>query len=105
LIGVGKDHLIQINKSLKTKGLVERLHGNTKRIPNTKNRTKIDQTLLPHIKIITPGTDLCETCKILKAEIRSANYNKEKELIQKRLDDHKQKAAIEREYYRNNILT
>ncbi|CAG8801396.1 19326_t:CDS:1 [Racocetra persica] len=165
LIGVGKDHLIQINKSLKTKGL----HDNTKRIPNTKNRTKIDQTvstlvstfisnyanihgylssdrhlqydaqsiiylptnedytkvynnfieylnifpekpfdkinyksfvriwkeLLPHIKIMTPGTDLCETCEILKAEIRNANYNEEKELIQKRLDEHKQKATIE----------
>ncbi|CAG8654765.1 6580_t:CDS:1, partial [Racocetra fulgida] len=30
LIGVGKDYLIQINKSLKTKGLVEQLHDNTK---------------------------------------------------------------------------
>ncbi|CAG8470182.1 6618_t:CDS:2, partial [Racocetra persica] len=34
LIRVGKDHLIQINKSLKTKGLVERLHGNTNNYAN-----------------------------------------------------------------------
>ncbi|CAG8844392.1 28597_t:CDS:1, partial [Gigaspora margarita] len=179
LIGVGNKHLIQINESLKNKGLVERLHGNTKRIPNTKSRTKIDQTvstlvstfisnyanvhrypspgrhlqhdtqsiiylptdqdytkvynnfieclnifpekpfdkisyksfvriwkeLLPYIKFMTLGTDLCETYEMLKAEIRCANYNEERELIQKKLDDHKQKAEIEREYYRNNILT
>ncbi|KAF0421303.1 chaperonin: PROVISIONAL [Gigaspora margarita] len=49
--------------------------------------------------------DLCETCEMLKAEIRRANYNEKKELIQKRLDNHKQKAEIEREYYHNNILT
>ncbi|CAG8825058.1 37777_t:CDS:2, partial [Gigaspora margarita] len=148
LIGVGKDYLIYVKENLVTKGLVERVHGNTKRIPKIKNRTTIDQTvstlvftfisnyanihgypspgrhlqedtqsiiylptnkdytkLLPYIKFMTPGTDLCETCEMLKAEIRSANYNEEKELIQKRLDDHKQKAEIEREYYHNNILT
>ncbi|CAG8826681.1 12269_t:CDS:2 [Gigaspora margarita] len=54
---------------------------------------------------MTPGTDLYEICKILKAKIRSANYHKEKKLIQKKLDDHKQKAEIERKYYHNNILT
>ncbi|CAG8719812.1 44678_t:CDS:2, partial [Gigaspora margarita] len=162
----------QFNNDIK---LFERLHGNTKRIPNTKKRIKIDQTLstlistfisnyanvhgypspgrhlqhdtqtiiylpmdkdytkvyanfieclnifpekpfdkigyksfvriwkelLSHIKFVTPGTDLCETCEMLKAEIRRANYNEEKELIQKRLYNHKQKAEIEREYYHN----
>ncbi|CAG8845783.1 3398_t:CDS:1, partial [Racocetra persica] len=48
---------------------------------------------------------LYEICKILKAEIQSTNYDEKKELIQKRLDGHKQKAEIEREYYHNNILT
>ncbi|CAG8767613.1 23038_t:CDS:2, partial [Racocetra persica] len=66
LIGVGNRYLIQINKSLINKGLVKRLHGNTKRISNIKSQ---------------------------------------RELIQKRLDDHKQKAEIERDYYHNNILT
>ncbi|CAG8815261.1 23089_t:CDS:1, partial [Racocetra persica] len=51
--------------------------------------------LLLYIKFMTPGTDLCKTCEMLKAEIRCANYSEERELIQKRLDDHKQKTEIE----------
>ncbi|CAG8811714.1 12048_t:CDS:1, partial [Cetraspora pellucida] len=37
--------------------------------------------LTPHIKFMTPGTDLCEICELLKAQIRSTNNDNEKELI------------------------
>ncbi|KAF0386053.1 chaperonin: PROVISIONAL [Gigaspora margarita] len=107
LIGVGKVYLIQINKSLKTKrhpspGRLQHDIQSIIYLPTNEDYTK---ELLPYIKFMTPGTDLCETCETLKAEIRSANYNEKKELIQKRLDDHKQKAKIKQEYYHNNILT
>ncbi|KAF0375117.1 chaperonin: PROVISIONAL [Gigaspora margarita] len=45
LIGIGNDYLIQVKKNLVTKGLVERVHGNTKRIPKIKNHTTINQTV------------------------------------------------------------
>ncbi|CAG8703495.1 10087_t:CDS:1, partial [Cetraspora pellucida] len=60
-----------------------------------KSFIHIWKELLLYIKFMTPGTDLYKTCEMLKAEIRCANYSKERKLIQKRLDDHKQKAEIE----------
>ncbi|CAG8697955.1 11768_t:CDS:2 [Ambispora leptoticha] len=61
--------------------------------------------LTPHIKFMSPGTDLYELCETLKIQIQSANYDDEKKLLQKKLYDHKKDAEIEREYYRNNIIT
>ena len=46
-------YLIQIKKNLLNKWLVEWIHGNTKQIPNTKNRTTIDQTVSTLVSIIS----------------------------------------------------
>ncbi|CAG8848798.1 10816_t:CDS:1, partial [Racocetra persica] len=43
-----------------------------------KSFVRIWKELLPYIKFMTPGTDLCETYEMLKAEIRCANYSEER---------------------------
>ena len=52
-----------------------------------------------------PGTDLCDTCEMLKKNIQYAKDIDEKNKVAFNLKNHKNEAEKERQYYNNNITT
>ena len=68
-----------------------------------KSFVRLWQNLTPHIKFMTPGTDLCEVCELLKRKLQYAQNINEKYKAELDLKNHQNEAEKERQYYNNNI--
>jgi len=53
-----------------------------------KSFVQLWKNLTPHIKFMTPGTDLCDTCEILKKKIQYAKNIDEKNGVALDLKNH-----------------
>ncbi|CAG8497290.1 9232_t:CDS:2, partial [Scutellospora calospora] len=114
---------------LQEHGLEERIHGNTSRAPKNMNHievnydlackdkygkdarilaestfTNIWKSLMPSLQFMSSKTDLCETCEIMKMDIRyTIQYEKKLELTNSYLA-HLNRAQKEHDYYNINII-
>ena len=79
------------------------LYGDNYNIMSRKSFIRIWQNLTPHIKFMTPGSDLCEICEILKTKIRIVDDIAEKNQLQLQYNHHYSRANMERQYYHHNI--
>ena len=64
---------------------------------------KLWHQLTPHIQIMSPRTDLCDTCQRLRNDLQfKARKEEEARGLLKRYKEHLAKAKLERNYYNKN---
>ena len=64
---------------------------------------KLWHQLTPHIQIMSPKTDLCDTCQHLQNDLQfKARKEEEAQDLLKRYKEHLAKAKLERNYYNKN---
>src|SRR5688572_22480088 len=64
---------------------------------------KLWHQLTPHIQIMSPRTDLCDTCQRLRNDLQfKARKEEEARGLLKRYKEHLAKAKLERNYYNTN---
>lgn len=61
------------------------------------------KSLTPHIKFMTPKSDLCNVCETLRWKIGHTNRSEDKEELLVEYASHTRIAKLEREYYNDNI--
>src|SRR5205823_12593931 len=66
---------------------------------------KLWHQLTPHIQIMSPRTDLCDTCQHLRNDLQfKARKEEENQDLLKKYKEHLAKAKLERNYYNNTKL-
>src|SRR5207237_8464124 len=64
---------------------------------------KLWHQLTPYIQIMSPRTDLCDTCQHLRNDLQfNARKEEEAQNLLKRYKEHLAKAKLERNYYNKN---
>ena len=64
---------------------------------------KLWHQLTPHIQIMSPRTDLCDTCQHLRNDLQfKAHKEEEAQELLRRYKEHLAKAKLERNYYNKN---
>ncbi|CAG8761836.1 16533_t:CDS:2, partial [Cetraspora pellucida] len=63
------------------------------------------KALIPSLQFMSPKSDLCETCEILKMDIQNAMQYEKKVALTENYIAHLNRAQKERDYYNNNITT
>src|SRR5687767_9581800 len=64
---------------------------------------KLWHQLTPHIQIMSPRTDLCDTCQRLRNDLQfKARKEEEARCLLKRYKEHLAKARLEQNYYNKN---
>src|SRR2546421_6999121 len=67
---------------------------------------KLWHQLTPHIQIMSPRTDLCDTCQHLRNDLQfKARKEEEAQDLLKRYKKHLAKVKLERNYYNNAIIS
>ena len=62
----------------------------------------LGKSVMPNLKIMTPRTDVCRMCEVLRHAVMTCAFEDEKLLQTKRFQDHIEDAANEREVYTTN---
>src|SRR2546429_5493813 len=81
------------------------LEDNNNKLHNLKYDAfrKLWHQLTPNIQIMSPRTDLCDTCQHLRNDLQFKNRKEEEaQDLLKRYKDHLAKAKLERNYYNKN---
>ena len=63
---------------------------------------KLWHQLTPYIQIMSPRTDLCDTCQRLRNDLQFKARKEEARGLLKRYKEHLAKAKLERKYYNTN---
>jgi hypothetical protein len=81
----------------------ENEHGKGIRVIAESTFRKIWKLLIPSLQFMSPKSDLCETCELMKLDIQYITEHEKKLEITEKYLNHLNRAKQERDYYNDNI--